>query len=97
MSRPKFCVGELVVAIRYRDGSEVLPVEIEQRKWCLKEDFQLRGKLSYVSSYTGWAYFCSHQGKCGWYLEPNLRKLPPQQRTQWKDCAWQPKKEGVPA
>ena len=84
--RPKFCVGEEV--------------------FCTHHD--LFGKTEVLSAWwdEGLVAFDGFDGAEWVYKLPIdsipfgerwLRKLPPEERTQWKDCAWQPTNNEVTA
>lgn len=89
--RPKFCVGE--EAIFKEQGCANLRVEIDGRIYLENS----RARNDFGRLYTGWAYHCSGDEEGTYAEEYALRKLPPEERTQWEDCAWQPTKQGVEA
>lgn len=91
--RPKFCVGEQVLAESISTKNLFGPYEITAVRWTDNEDFMVKGVLSAISDYKGWVYSLSEQTA----IESQLRKLPPEERTQWGDCAWQPNNNEVTA
>lgn len=89
--RPKFCVGEEVFIVSYCESvAPSIRTEIIDIEWVDKA----RGPYG---RYTGWVYDFEGRGKYGRADEPQVRKLPPEERTQWENCAWQPTKQGVEA
>lgn len=88
--KPKFCVGEEVRITGCRDPSyntehdEILKVE-----WV---DEWKNGMLPPC-----WAYVTTniaHKGNLS-HPEHRLRKIPPEERTGWEECVWQPNKETI--
>ena len=60
---------------------------------------EVRGLINGTRSViTGWQYQLScHQDPNAWYKESTLRKLPPEDRTGWEDCVFNPHKEKAPS
>ena len=87
--RPKFCVGEEVLDISIEPP---IRCEVQDSKWTESEENAiLRGETITISR--GWHHKLSHDG-C--YTHENvIRKLPPSERTQWKDTHFQPTDEEV--
>jgi hypothetical protein len=87
--RPKFCVGE-EVAVACLNQPDMARTEIVEMQWFEKEPWRA------VGIYTGWAYkFTDQWDPATWSRECLVHKLPPEERTQWSDCEWQPDREGV--
>ena len=98
--RPKFCVGEEVLC---RDPELPSQGEITSCQWWENIHCCTGGRNHF---YTGYMYALDGSEKDPengefdegtWALESMLQKLPPEERTQWKDCAFQPNKQGVEA
>lgn len=44
-------------------------------------------------SYRGWVYKTAHQPEMDKvWVEESLKPIPPDSRTSWEDCIWQPNK-----
>lgn len=92
--RPKFCVGEEVdIDSIMNPGTVYRREEITGIYW---EELYLD---KVFGAYRGWRYYsASFPEGCGVaHLEPQLRKLPPEERIQWSDCAFQPTNNEVTA
>jgi len=84
---PKFCVGEEVkVRGTLTSAYDTDRTEVIKAKW----------RVGVKTRYVGWFYQTAHQPDLTkWWMEPSLHKLPPSERTSWKDCIWQPLKESA--
>lgn len=88
MSRPKFSVGEEVAVVGVIDPCYDTPkTEIVSCRWATSWH---NGQETVLNS---WGYQTDHISyqSGAWLLERCLRKLPPEERISWSDCAWQPK------
>ena len=83
---PKFCVGEeVMIRGQYSSDHDIDKTEVI----CL--NFHNKGDGIRHPEYCGWTYQTRHQPDMTlWWHEGSLKKLPPEQRTSWEDCAWQP-------
>jgi len=92
--RPKFCVGEEVYLV-----PEAIPglrmkcevVKVEQGNFLIKRTHE---------RHSGWWYRISpdpEQKPDTRWFETALRKLPPEERTQWEDTIFQPNRDEVAA
>lgn len=93
--RPKFCVGEEVACSHGPTVPSCSKTEV------VKARFYGSGEVHVDASgrrfmANDWYYELAH---CGgkMVIENRVRKLTPEERTQWKDCAWQPNNEEVTA
>lgn len=82
--RPKFCVGEQVAVTSIR-GFNIAQTEITEVFWA-------QNLMTCLGLYTGWRYRVAAMppGRFS-AAEERVHKLPPPNRIQWHDCAWQPK------
>lgn len=82
--KPKFCIGEEVMVVgAINPENNIDRTEIINVYWT---------KFSHDSN-PEWGYQTDHFNKDYWaFSEDQIRKLPPKDRTQWSDCAWQPNK-----
>ena len=89
MNRPKFCVGEEVM-IRCNDFPErnVDKTEVVRAEYDNYRDV-ITGKEA-----VEWCYKTeSDIDERDWWDETALRKLPPEDRTSWDNCIFNPLKE----
>ena len=87
--RPKFCVGEQVLALMINNNW--IRTHIEFIEWDADVlHHNLSGEDKFVE---GWFYYIEGMDPNGedCHLESDLKKIPPENRIQWQDCAWQPK------
>ena len=83
--RPEFCVGEEVAVRCKSDPSRNTDrTEISRIKFVDSHN-HITGELLGMS-WCYWTNSCSIP-----FGDVALRKLPPEDRTQWSDCAWMPK------
>lgn len=84
--RPKFIIGEeVMIRSIYDPASDIDKTEVIEMVY-------MQGDNS--RSYVGWAYRTLHiQAENGWYAEASLKKIPPDDRSSWESCVWQPSKE----
>ncbi len=83
MSRPKFSIGEEVSVVTISNPVLGTPkTEVTDCLWVKRweDDFP-----------ACWGYATAHDSSPGLFPECSLRKLSPEDRTSWTDCAWQPK------
>ncbi len=82
MPRPKFCVGEKVATVFNEDQNfeciVIIKMEYLEKK-CLEGPMIYTGYFYYIDD--GYGVGCR---------ECFLKKLPPEERTSWEDCAWKP-------
>jgi len=81
--KPKFCVGEEVAVVSAAYPEFNTPrTEIVSVKWIRFSD----------EEYPCWGYHTVHRCVSKFrFHESALRKLPPEDRTQWSDCEWMPR------
>lgn len=94
--RPKFCVGEEVIDTIAEGGpkrTEIVEAKYRDGKSEVIDRSVIPGRR--VVAKEGWTYRLAHDGL--FTYEKFLKKLPPQRRTQWSDCEWQPTREGIEA
>ena len=86
--RPKFCVDEEVMVMMkyFPDIPKVRIISVEH---CQSRDFHINGNIEERILYTGYVYF--YEGSLIGARECSLRKLPPEDRISWNDCAFKPK------
>jgi hypothetical protein len=89
--RPKFCVGEEVMV-----RSKQMP-EFNTSKTEVVEAAYITARNTHNGEIiTGWHYKTANRPESkGYWDESALRKLPPEERASWSDCAWQPSKVGA--
>jgi hypothetical protein len=87
--RPKFCVGEEVM-VRSTTWPELNTDSVE----VVFAEYQISRSLRTGIIRMTWCYKTANGPNYDteYFSDAALRKLPPEQRTQWSDCAWQPKK-----
>jgi len=80
--KPKFCVGEEVAVVgAFNPENNINRTEVVKVCWT---------KFSHDSD-PEWGYKTANLDKDHWAFEESaLRKLPPEDRTQWSDCEWMP-------
>ena len=84
--KPKFCVGE-EVEIRSTICPQNNTAKTEITEQAFRMGFPQGGDKE--KSYLLWVY---KTDSCQSYVgETSLRKLPPEDRTQWSDCEWMPR------
>jgi len=86
---PKFAVGE-EVGVHCHSIPDIPRTEVTSVKWYNK--FGLRFATYSEPEYVkGWVYqVTAEPGRFA--KEEQLFKLPPEDRTSWEDCEWQPNK-----
>ena len=84
MMRPKFCVDE-EVQLR----SKNCPDENSDRTVVARAEFGAFTDNISGEERVNWVYQLVHAGS-KWWDESALRKIPPEDRTSWEDCVWQP-------
>lgn len=84
MNRPKFCVGE-EVAIRGVSVSLYDTDKTEVTKSRYFNEGETRDRSTGKDGPSGWRYQTEHQpDKTGWWKEPSLVKLPPDQNNSFE-------------
>jgi len=81
--KPKFCVGEEVAVVAAKDPKfNIKRTEIVLSEWCGWES----------GADDSWGYITSNMINLSNRLaEFQIRKLPPEDRTQFSDCGWMPR------
>lgn len=89
--RPKFCVGE-EVTIRCYSQPDIPKTEIIELVWVNNKELGIpNGK-----PYRGWGYRVpNQQDKNAVASEPQVSKLPPEERQSWDDSIFNPLKQGI--
>ena len=91
--RPKFCIGE-EVSVTALSQPDIEKTEVVDIFWC---NMPL-GAIRDNNPYLGWGYRVAGQANPrAFSREHRVRKLPPEERTQWSDCEWQPNNNEVSA
>jgi len=87
--KPKFCVGEeVMIRSSISTSRNVDRTEILRMKYGSGYEITNRDKIFHY-----WMYWTdSIEIPFG---EPALRKLPPEDRTQWSDCEWMPRSDVI--
>jgi len=80
--KPKFCVDEEVaVTNAVFSRNNVSRTEIIKVEWC----------KWHSDGHQGWGYNTTECHRPASLREKSIRKLPPEDRTQWSDCEWMPR------
>ncbi len=82
--KPKFCIGEEVRLV-----SIMMPELNTDRTEIIKMGYRMSADGVFE-----WGYGLDIPSD-RWAGERALRKLPPEDRAQWSDCAWQPKSNAI--
>lgn len=91
--RPKFSVNEIVLTIFPDSLDNTGPCKVVAIEW---EEPQLATQTDGVECrIEGWTYQLDAHRPDVWTCEEHIRKLPPSERTQWKDTHFQPTDEEV--
>lgn len=90
--RPKFCISEEVMDLY---AHPAIPCEVLEMHWATENEKKWDENDRPCVAHEGWHYRLSSDGL--FTHEKWVGKLPPEQRIQFTDGIWQPKREEVKA